>query len=85
MTTDYAGDSYRACMQGNADAQQQQSAASQIALLHGIKGELLDALQGAHAVLVLLENEVKGLGCGGERVALKVRLAIAKATKEQQP
>lgn len=79
MTTDYASEAYRACLHGTADAQQQQSAASQIALLHGIKGELFDALQGAHAVLVLLESEVKGLGCGGERVAQKVGAAIDKA------
>lgn len=82
MTTDYAGEAYRACLHGNADAQQQQSAASQIALLHGLKGELFDALQGAHAVLVLLDPEVLRLGCGGERVAMKVRAALLKATKE---
>ena len=42
---DYSGDAYRACLYGKADRNQQQSAASQIALLHGIKGELMTALR----------------------------------------
>jgi hypothetical protein len=42
---DYAGDAYRACLAGNADANQQRSAAAQIALLHGEKGDLSQALK----------------------------------------
>ncbi len=41
----FAEDSYRACLYGNATVQQQASAAAQIALLHGLKGELLLALE----------------------------------------
>lgn len=37
--SDYAKEAYSACLHGNADAQQQQSAAAQIALLHGLKGD----------------------------------------------
>lgn len=44
-TTDYAGDAYRACLYGNADRNQQKSAAAQIALLHGEKAELRNALK----------------------------------------
>lgn len=43
--TDYSGEAYRACLAGNADRRQQASAASQIILLHGIKGELVAALE----------------------------------------
>lgn len=42
---DFAAEAYRACLEGRADAQQQRSAAAQIALLHGLKGELRDELQ----------------------------------------
>ena len=45
----YGAEAYLACLQGRADAQQQQSAAAQIILLNGIKGELLRALQALHA------------------------------------
>jgi hypothetical protein len=36
----YAEDAYRACLHGSGDANQQRSAASQIALLHGERGAL---------------------------------------------
>lgn len=77
--SDYAGDAYRACLYGNADRNQQRSAAAQIALLHGEKGELRDALQAAGNVLSLLSDEVKALGCKAENVPAKIRAALAKA------
>ena len=46
-TADYSGDAYRACLAGAADENQQQSAASQIILLHAIKGELVALLREA--------------------------------------
>lgn len=41
--------------------------------------DLLEALESAHRVLYLLADEVKALGCGGERVAEQVKAAISKA------
>lgn len=43
--TEYSGAAYRACLHGRASPRQQQSAASQIILLNGIKGELLNTLR----------------------------------------
>jgi hypothetical protein len=41
---DYAADAFRACQQGNADANQQRSVACDVILLNARKGELLRAL-----------------------------------------
>jgi hypothetical protein len=81
-TTDYAGDAYRACLHGDADPQQQRSAASQIALLHGVKGELLEAL--ADVLRLLPESTRRGYrNIGGEvaRVLGKADAAIDKALR----
>jgi phosphohistidine swiveling domain-containing protein len=70
-----AGDAYRACLYGNATQAEQRATAMEVALLHGLKGELLDALKKCAAV------------CAGETLtksaitsALEAaRYAIAKA------
>lgn len=75
QTEDYSGNAYRACLAGRADARQQQSVASQIILLHGIKGELLAALR---AILHTYDD-------GGVPLTRAFRMAnaaIAKATGE---
>lgn len=77
--SDYAGDAYRACLYGNADRNQQKSAAAQIALLNGEKGVLREALQLANNILFLLSDEVEALGCKAEGVPEKIRAALAKA------
>ena len=51
---DYAREAFNACQQGRADVNQQQSVASAVILLHGIKGELLRA---AEKHLAALEEE----------------------------
>lgn len=45
LAVNYSDEAYRACLNGNADKNQQYSCASQIILLHAIKGELLDTLK----------------------------------------
>lgn len=46
----YATAAYVACLQGVATPNQQRSVASQIILLHGLKGEMREALVALHAV-----------------------------------
>lgn len=58
---DYSGDAYRACMAGNADKSQQQSAAAQIALLHGEIGEARRALTAAEKRIQELEDAQKAI------------------------
>ena len=41
----YSDEAYEACLYGRADVRQQRSAASQIILLHALKGELLTMLK----------------------------------------
>lgn len=73
----YASEAYKACLYGRADSNQQQSAASQIALLHGVKGELLAACQMVARVRgVEFDYDLDAL----DKAVDAARAAIAKAT-----
>lgn len=77
----YANEAYRACLYASADANQQRSAAAQIALLHGLKGELVAALQ----AYVAYDEYINGPDGDSSTDRLQAaRAALTKAAPEQQ-
>lgn len=60
--SDYANDAYRACLEGRADRNQQQSVASQVILLNAFKGRALDALVTAYSFIA---DEADNRGAAG--------------------
>lgn len=77
---EFANEAYQACLHGTADRVQQQSAASQIILLHARKGEMLEALE---AIADHYDMDDSGPGAW-KKLALEMaetaRAAIARAT-----
>jgi hypothetical protein len=47
--------------------------------LRDVQAELLGALECSETVMILLKDEVEGLGCNGRKVLPKVQAAIMKA------